>query len=82
MVRVWVSRSEKFVDAKRIVGSHKSKDRQCNGQTKKDKMINSGLQKKLHRKLKIEQHESNLKLGLILQSGCTKYLNATNIFRK
>jgi hypothetical protein len=39
--------------------------------------------KNLHRrKLKIEQHESNLKLGLIRQSGCTKYLNATKICRK
>ena len=46
-----------FVDAKRVVGM------QCNGQSKKEKMINSGLKKKLHRKLKIEQHESHLKPG-------------------
>jgi hypothetical protein len=33
-----------FVDAKRVIGSHKSKTgRQCNGQSKKEKMINSGL---------------------------------------
>jgi hypothetical protein len=38
---------------------------------KKDKMINSDLQKKLHRKLKTEQHESHLKLGRIRQSDCT-----------
>ena len=46
-----------FVDAKRVIGM------QCNGQSKKEKMINSGLKKKLHRKLKIEQHESHLKPG-------------------
>jgi hypothetical protein len=41
-----VNRYEQFVDAKRVVGSHKSKKgRQCNGQAKKDKMINIGLQK-------------------------------------
>jgi hypothetical protein len=35
----------KNVDAKRVIGSHKSKKgRQCNGQTKKDKLINNGLQ--------------------------------------
>ena len=52
------------VDAKRVIGSHKSKmGRQCNDQSKKEKMINSGLKKKLHRKLKIEQHESRLKPG-------------------
>jgi hypothetical protein len=45
-----------FVDAKRVIGI------QCNGQSKKEKMINSGL-KKLNRKLKIEQHESHLKPG-------------------
>ena len=34
------------VDAKRVIGSHKSKTgRQCNGQSKKEKMINSGLKK-------------------------------------
>jgi hypothetical protein len=34
------------VDAKRVIGSHiLKKGRQCNGQAKKDKMINSGLQK-------------------------------------
>ena len=43
-----------FVDAKRVIGM------QCNGQSKKEKMINSGLKK---RKLKIEQHESHLKPG-------------------
>ena len=34
-----------FVDAKRVIGM------QCNGQSKKEKMINSGLKIKLHRKL-------------------------------
>jgi hypothetical protein len=33
-----------------------------NGQSKKEKMINSGL-KKINRKLKIEQRESHLKPG-------------------
>ena len=33
-----------FVDAKRIIGSHKSETgRQCNGQSEKEKMINSDL---------------------------------------
>jgi hypothetical protein len=50
-----------FVDAKRVIGNRKSKTgRQYNGQSKKEKMINSGLEK-IHRKLKIEQHESHLK---------------------
>ena len=36
-----------FVDAKRAIGSHNSKTgRQCNGQSKKEKMVNSGLRKK------------------------------------
>ena len=63
VVREYVNRYEQFfVDAKRVIWSHKSKTgRQCNGQSKKDKMINSGLKKKLHRKLMIEQHESYLK---------------------
>jgi hypothetical protein len=40
-----------FVDAKRVIGSHKSKmGRQCNGQSKKEKMINSGLKKKATQK--------------------------------
>jgi len=40
-----------FVDAKRVIGSHKSKTgRQCNGQSKKEKMINSGLKKKTTQK--------------------------------
>ena len=43
---VYRSTDKKNVDAKRVIGSHKSKKgRQCNGQTKKDKLINSGLQK-------------------------------------
>ena len=46
-----------FVDANRVIGM------QCNGQSKKEKLINSGLKKKLHRKRKIEQHESHLKPG-------------------
>jgi hypothetical protein len=30
-------------------GKHVKKDRQCNGQTKKDKMINGGLQKTIQK---------------------------------
>jgi hypothetical protein len=42
---VYRSTDKKNVDAKRVIGSHKSKKgRQCNGQTKKNKLINSGLQ--------------------------------------
>jgi hypothetical protein len=40
-----------FVDAKRVIGSHKSKTgKQCNGQSKKEKMINSGLIKQTTQK--------------------------------
>ena len=48
--RVLLTADKKFVDAKRVIGSHISKkDRQCNGQTKKDKMINSCLQKTIQK---------------------------------
>jgi hypothetical protein len=48
----------------RFIGSHKSKmGRQCNGQSKKEKMINGGQKKKLHRKLTIEQRKSRFKPG-------------------
>jgi hypothetical protein len=46
-----------FVDAKRVIGM------QCNGQSKKEKNDKQWSKKKLHRKLKIEQHESHLKPG-------------------
>ena len=35
---------------KKVIGGHISKKgRQCNGQTKKDKMINNGLQKTIQK---------------------------------
>jgi hypothetical protein len=46
-----------FVDAKRIIGM------QCNGQSQKEKNDKQWSKNKLHRKLKIEQHESHLKPG-------------------
>ena len=40
-----------LVDAKRVIGNHKSKTgKQCNGQSKKEKMINSGLIKQTTQK--------------------------------
>jgi len=48
-----VSEIRKIEDTKGVTRSRKSKDRQCNDQTKK---TNNDLQK-LHSTLKIEQHE-------------------------
>ena len=47
---------EEFEDTKWVIRIRKSKDRQHNGQTKKDKMTNNDLQN-IHTKLKIEKHE-------------------------
>ena len=45
---------EKFEDAKGVIISGKSKERQRNGQKKKDKIT---IYKSLHRKLRIEQQD-------------------------
>ena len=48
---------EMFEDTKWVIRIRKSKkDRQKNGQKKKDKMTNNDLQN-IHTKLKIEKHE-------------------------
>jgi hypothetical protein len=47
---------EEFEDIKGVIRIRKSKDRQNNGQRKKDKRTNNDLQN-IHIKLKIEQHE-------------------------
>ena len=47
---------KQFEDTKGIIRIHKSKDRQHNGQKKKDKRTNNDLQN-IHIKLKIEYHE-------------------------
>ena len=52
---------ELFEDTKVVIRSRKSKERQYNGQKKKDKRTNNDL-KTLHRKVKIEQHKPHLKL--------------------
>ena len=49
-----------FVDAKRVIGSHKSKTGRPIEKGKNDKQWSK---KKIHRKLKIEQHESHIKPG-------------------
>ena len=53
--------AEKVEDTNEVTRSHKSKDRQHHGQMKKDKQRSK---KTLHRKLKIEQHELHVKLGV------------------
>jgi hypothetical protein len=51
---------EKFADTKRIVRDRKSKtDRQHNGQKRKSTNGQTTIYKTLHRKLRIEQHESH-----------------------
>jgi hypothetical protein len=56
----WVGGAvEKIDDTKGVIRSRKSKNRQHNGQKKKTKSLN----KTLHRKLKIKQHEPQLKPG-------------------
>jgi hypothetical protein len=62
---------EKFEDTKEVIKSRQSKDRQYNGQKKKDKTIQWPTEKKgqkdcktLHRKLKIKQHEPHEKTGV------------------
>ena len=47
---------EEFEDIKGVIRIRKSKDRQNNGQRKKDKRTNNDLQN-IHIKLKVEQHE-------------------------
>ena len=55
---------EEFEDAKGVIRIRISKkDRQHNGQKKKDKRTNNDLQN-IHIKLKIEQHEPHNKLGV------------------
>ena len=55
---------EEFEDTKGVIRIRKlQKDRQHNGQKKKDKGTNNDLQT-LRRKLKIEQIEPNLKPGV------------------
>jgi len=51
---------EKFEDT----GSHKSKDRQCNDQNKKDKAKQNIIRKPLNRELTIEQLEPHKTLGV------------------
>jgi hypothetical protein len=51
--------TERFEDTKGVIRSRKSKDRQHNGQKKKNSMI----YKTLHRKLKIQQHEPLLNIN-------------------
>ena len=59
---------EKFEDTKRMIRSCKSKNRQCDGQKKKNYMTNNELQV-LHRKLKIEEHELHLKMNFSALEG-------------
>ena len=55
---------EEFEDTKGVIRIRISKkDRQHNGQKKKDKRTNNDLQN-IHIKLKIEQHEPHNKLGV------------------
>ena len=50
----------KFADTKRVVRGRKSKtDRQHNGQKRKGTDGQTTIYKTLHRKLRIEQHESH-----------------------
>jgi len=49
---------EEFGDIKEVIRIRKSNDRQYNGENEKDKRTNNNLQN-IHRKLKIEQSESN-----------------------
>jgi hypothetical protein len=55
---------EEFADTKRVIRIRKSKDRQDNGQKKKNKRTNNDLQN-IHIKLKNGKHEPHLKAGSI-----------------
>jgi hypothetical protein len=46
-------------DAKEVIRSCKSKDRQCKGQKDKRTKGQTMINKTLHRKLNMEQHEPN-----------------------
>jgi hypothetical protein len=52
---------EKIEDTKWAIRNCNLKDRHCNGQSKTKKKKKTMVNKILHRKLKIEQHEPNLK---------------------
>jgi hypothetical protein len=55
--REWLNRfGEEFEDTKGVIRIRKSKNRQHNGQMKKNKRTNKDLQN-IHIKLKIEKHE-------------------------
>ena len=49
-------KQEEFENTKGVIRFGKSKNRQHNGQKKKDKSTNNDLQN-IHIKLKVEQHE-------------------------
>jgi hypothetical protein len=54
----WTDWNKKCLKIPKVIRGHNSKkDRQCNGQKKRDIMTNNGVNEILHRKLKIEQHE-------------------------
>jgi hypothetical protein len=53
---------EEFEDTKGVIRIRKSKNRQHNGQMKKNKRTNKDLQN-IHIKLKIEKHEPTKKPG-------------------
>ena len=74
---------EKLENTRVVIRSRKSKDRQCNGQMKKDKRANNDLQN-ISQQIKVWQYEPTNNQGWtqILQKGYHFLIHIISDFRK